>query len=139
MNLDKCMSRFIVMCHIGTRLVFYGMEGVCASQVVTQSLAPRPAEAEPGISRQDGGKTMYSLGPLIQGILTFCFHCLTIRLIQKILQLLFILFVTNFIIQSTLSTTFRFLYLHKFFEYDERSKSVSKNSKSLVLWDGGSI
>ena len=34
----------------------------------------------------------------------------------KKLELLFILFVTYFIIQSTLSITFYFLYLHKFFE-----------------------
>ena len=34
----------------------------------------------------------------------------------KKLELLFSLVVTYFIIQSTLSTTFRFLYLHKIFE-----------------------
>jgi uncharacterized integral membrane protein len=37
-------------------------------------------------------------------------------LLKKKLELLFILFVIYFIIQNTLSTTFRFLYLHNFFE-----------------------
>ncbi len=35
---------------------------------------------------------------------------------SKKFGLLFILFVTYFIIQSTLSTTFHFLYLHKIFK-----------------------
>ena len=38
---------------------------------------------------------------------------LTTHLIQFFLKLLIILFVTSFIIYSTLSTTFRFLYLQK--------------------------
>ena len=59
----------------------------------------------------------YSLRPIIiQGILTFWLQCLTIRLIKKLLKLFFILFMTYFIIQNTLSITFCFLYLYKFFK-----------------------
>jgi hypothetical protein len=41
----------------------------------------------------------------------FCLQRLITRLIQIFLKLLIILFVTSFIIYSTLSTTFYFLYL----------------------------
>ena len=48
---------------------------------------------------------------LIQEILIFYLHCSTIRLIKKKYNYFFI----YFIIQSILSTIFRFLYLHNFF------------------------
>ena len=55
--------------------------------------------------------------PLSHNIKDFEFFLqrLTTRRIQNFLKLLFILFVTYFIIYRTLSTTFRFLYLQKNF------------------------
>lgn len=56
-------------------------------------------------------------------------------LFKKKLELLFILFVTYFIIQSTLSITFRLLYLHNFFWIKRVVKQYKQKVKIAYIME----
>jgi hypothetical protein len=81
---------------------------------------------------------VYSLYPKKVSFFTFR-HLFWLSVLFKIFCINIIYFVmTYFIISDTLIMVYLFYNLHKIFEKDKRSNTMSKSKKRHSFWDGGS-